>query len=92
MEIDRARYEEHRKSLDSVLQTLEQRLQARIESEGWSSSSYWHGERLGMVDLSYAATFMRFAGLAEFHGWEMPAALPAWTLPGRPAASRRSRR
>ena len=79
MEIDRARYEEHRKSLDSVLQTLEQRLQARIESESWSSSSYWHGERLGMVDLSYAATFMRFAGLAEFHAWEMPVALPAVT-------------
>jgi glutathione S-transferase len=79
LEIDQARYEEHEKSLASVLQTLEQRLQARIESEGWSPSSYWHGERLGMVDLSYAATLMRFAGLAEFHDWEMPAALPAVT-------------
>ena len=53
------------------------RLQARAESGHWLPSSYWHGERLGMVDLSYAATFMRFAGLAEFHGWEMPAGLPA---------------
>ena len=77
LEIDRTHYEGHKKSLDSVLQTLEQRLQARIGSEGWSPSSYWHGERLGMVDLSYAATFVRFAGLAEFHGWEMPVALPA---------------
>ena len=77
LEIDPPRYEERRKSLDSVLQTLEQRLQARAESVGWSPSSYWHGERLGMVDLSYAATFMRFAGLAEFHGWEMPAGLSA---------------
>jgi glutathione S-transferase len=79
LEIDGARYERHRKSLDSVLQTLERRLRVRIESEGWSPSSYWHGERLGMVDLSYAATFVRFAGLAEFHGWEMPADLPAVT-------------
>ena len=79
LEIDHARHERHKKSLDSVLQTLEQRLQARIESEVWSPSSYWHGERLGMVDLSYAATFMRFAGLAEFHGWEMPVVFPAVT-------------
>jgi glutathione S-transferase len=77
LEIDPPRYEEREKSLDSVLQTLEQRLQARTESVGWSPSSYWHGERLGMVDLSYAATLMRFAGLAEFHGWEMPPGLPA---------------
>jgi glutathione S-transferase len=77
LEIDPQRYEDRRKSLDSVLKTLEQRLQARAESVGWSPSSYWHGEKLGMVDLSYAATFMRFAGLSEFHGWEMPAGLPA---------------
>jgi glutathione S-transferase len=77
LEIERPRYEEHRRSLDSVLRTLEQRLETRTESTGWLPSSYWHGERLGMVDLSYAATFVRFAGLAEFHGWEMPAGLPA---------------
>jgi glutathione S-transferase len=79
LEVDRARYERREEELDSVLQTLEQRLQARSESEGWSPSSYWHGERFGMVDLSYAATFVRFAGLTKFHGWEMPAALPAVT-------------
>jgi glutathione S-transferase len=79
LEIDRERYERHKESLDSALQTLEKRLQARIESGGWSPSSYWHGERLGMVDLSYAATLMRFAGLVEFHAWKMPRSLPAVT-------------
>jgi glutathione S-transferase len=79
LEIDGARYESLEKSLNSVLQRLEERLQARVESKRWSPSSYWHGERLGMVDLSYAATFVRFAGLVEFHAWEMPAGLPAVT-------------
>jgi glutathione S-transferase len=77
LELDPARCEELKGPLQEVLRELEQRLQARVASGNWALGSYWHGERLGMVDLTYAATVMRFAGLRKFHGWELPDGLPA---------------
>jgi len=75
LEIKPERYEQLRERLGAVLRELENRLQARVESGDCSLGSYWHGGRFGMVVLGYAATLMRFAGLREFHGWEMPAGL-----------------
>ncbi len=77
LELDPRRYEELKGKLETVLRELEHRLQARIEAGRCSPGSYWQGDRLGMVDLTYAATLMRFAGLRKFHGWEMPGGLPA---------------
>jgi len=77
MELDPQRYEELKGKLETVLRELEQRLQVRVESGRWVPGSYWHGDRFGMVDLTYAATLMRFAGLRRFHGWKMPGGLPA---------------
>jgi glutathione S-transferase len=77
LEINRERYEKRREHLDSVLCEFEDQLETRAESGCWSPGLYWHGEQRGMVDLSYAATFMRFTGLREFHGWEIPDGLPA---------------
>jgi glutathione S-transferase len=77
LEVEPARFDELRQNLDAVLRELEDRLQERKKAGRWSPGSYWHGERLGMVDLAYAATTMRFAGLRKFHRWEMPVGLPA---------------
>jgi glutathione S-transferase len=77
LENDPGRYEELARSLQEVLRELEQKLQVRADCDYCSPGWYWHGQRLGMVDLTYAATLLRFAGLREFHGWEMPAEVPA---------------
>jgi glutathione S-transferase len=70
LELDPQRYKELEPALEAVLRELEQKLQGRADSGRWSPGSYWHGERLGMVDLTYAATLLRFAGLRKFHGWQ----------------------
>jgi glutathione S-transferase len=77
LEITPEKHQKLRQPLEAALRELEHRLQARVESGCWSPGAYWDGEQLGMVDLTYAATVMRFAGLRKFHGWEMPAGLPA---------------
>jgi len=81
LELDSHRYEDLETGLETVLRELEQKLHARADSGRWSPGAYWHGKGLGMVDLTYAATLLRFAGLRKFHRWEMPQGLPmlvAW--------------
>ena len=79
LELDPNRFEELSAQLEAVLRELEQRLQKRAATGKWSPGDYWHGDRLGMVDLTYAATMVRFAGLRRFHEWKMPTGIPAVT-------------
>ncbi len=76
LEIDEAKYEALRVHLEGVLRRLEARLVEHRASGQGSRGPYWHGQRIGMVDLTYAPSLVRFAGLRRFHGWELPAGLP----------------
>lgn len=63
-------------ALVAQLREMERRLEARGHRDG-----YWDGEELGIVDATAAPMFVRFVGLAHFHGFDVPAELPrvrAW--------------
>lgn len=53
--------------LAAAFEVCEQKLAARDYDGG-----YWHGSQLGLVDAAAAPVFVRFAGLAHFHGFDLP--------------------
>jgi glutathione S-transferase len=54
-------------ALVGQLTEMERRLEARGYVDG-----YWLGDSLGIVDATAAPMFVRFAGLRQFHGFDVP--------------------
>ncbi len=54
-------------ALETQLRDMEERLAARSYERG-----YWGGAGLGVVDVTAAPMFVRFAGLRHFHGIDVP--------------------
>lgn len=78
LEIDEPKFAELAVRLEAVLRGLEERLRRHRERRGAGAAQrFWHGERLGMVDLTYAPSLLRFAGLRRFHAWKLPEGLDA---------------
>jgi len=67
MNVRPERHDGHRERLLASLRECEERLAARGHA-----GAYWHGDRLGLVDVGAAAVFVRFVGLRHFHDFDIP--------------------
>jgi glutathione S-transferase len=78
MVVDDTETERVLREFDALLVDLDLRLR-----DHWTDHEgpYWHGETMGLVDVTYAPLFARFCGLEQFHGWSLAAeldVLAAW--------------